>query len=178
MKSKNTILQLVESAMIAALYLVLAFSQEMLLPGTTSMVIQFRLAEILCILCVFTPSAIWGLSIATLLFNLINMGALPMDIFFGTMATFLAAILSYKLRNVKWFNLPVLSAFMPVIANAVIIGFELELFLIDGPFHIGSFLIQSGIVAIGEFGVCVVLGLPFYKLRENLNFFTKFKNNI
>ena len=178
MKNKNKIHQLVEGAMIAALYLVLSFSQEMLLPGTTSMVIQFRLAEILCLLCVFTPSAIWGLSIATLLFNLINMGALPMDVLFGTMATFLAAVLSFKLRNIKWFSLPVLSAMMPVIVNAVIIGLELELFLIDGPFHIGSFLIQSGIVAIGEFGVCVVLGLPFYKLLENFNFFNKYKKNI
>ncbi len=178
MKSKNKIHALVEGAMIAALYLVLSFSQEMLLPGTTSMAIQFRLAEILCILCIFTRSAIWGLTVATLTFNLINMGALPMDVLFGTFATFLAATLMYKLRNIRWFTLPILSALMPVILNGIIIGLELEVFLIDGPFHIGSFLIQAGMVAIGEFGVCVVLGLPFFKLLEHLDFLNKLHNNL
>ena len=173
MKNKKNTNRLVYSAMIASLYIVLSFAQELLLPGTTSMVIQFRLSEILCIFCIFTPSAIWGLTIGTLLFNLVNMGALPLDIIIGTIATLLAAILAYKLRNVRFFKLPVLSAMMPVIVNGILIGLELELFFIDGPFHFGSFLLQSGIVAIGEFGVCVVLGLPFFKLLERTDFFTK-----
>lgn len=173
MKNNKKNYHLVESAMIAALYLVLSFAQEMLLPGATSMAIQFRLSEILCILCVFTPSAIWGLTVGTLVFNMVNIGALPMDIIIGTIATFIATSLAYTFRNIRFFTLPALSALMPVIANGIIIGLELELFLIDGPFHIESFLIQSSIVAIGEFGVCVVLGLPFFKLLEHRNFFHK-----
>mgnify|MGYP002517246611 CR=1 FL=1 len=173
MKNKNQVYFLVEGAMIAALYLVLSYAQELLLPGTTSMAIQFRLSEILCILCVFTPSAIWGLTIGTLVFNLVNMAALPMDILFGTLATFLAATFAYHLRNVRFFRLPVLSTLMPVLFNGIIIGLELEIFLIDGPFHLGSFLFQGGMVAIGEFGVCVVLGLPFFKMLEHLGFFKK-----
>lgn len=178
MKKQNKVYYLVEGAMIAALYIALTYAQELLLPGTTSMAIQFRLSEILCLLCVFTPSAVWGLTIGTLLSNIISMGALPLDMVFGTLATFIAAALAYKLRNVRLFNLPVLSALMPVLANGIIIGLELEMFLIEGPFHIGSFLLQGGTVALGEFGVCVVLGLPFVKLLEHYGVFSKLHKNL
>ncbi|MBQ2972305.1 MAG: QueT transporter family protein [Ruminococcus sp.] len=177
MKNKK-VYYLVEGALIASLYIVLTYAQEFLLPGSTSMAIQFRLSEILCILALFTPSAVWGLTLGTLISNLLNVGALPLDIVFGTFATFVAVSLMYKLRDVKWFKLPVLSSFMPVLANGVIIGLELEIFLIEGPFHIGSFLLQGGMVALGELGVCVILGLPFYKLLEHLNLFNKLHKNI
>ncbi|MBQ7133361.1 MAG: QueT transporter family protein [Ruminococcus sp.] len=177
MKNKK-VYYLVEGALIASLYIVLTYAQEFLLPGSTSMAIQFRLSEILCILALFTPSAVWGLTLGTLISNLLNVGALPLDIVFGTFATFVAVSLMYKLRDVKWFKLPVLSSFMPVLANGVIIGLELEIFLIGGPFHIGSFLLQGGMVALGELGVCVILGLPFYKLLEHLNLFNKLHKNI
>ncbi len=177
MKNKK-VYYLVEGALIASLYIVLTYAQEFLLPGSTSMAVQFRLSEILCILALFTPSAVWGLTLGTLISNLLNVGALPLDIVFGTFATFVAVSLMYKLRDVKWFKLPVLSSFMPVLANGVIIGLELEIFLIEGPFHIGSFLLQGGMVALGELGVCVILGLPFYKLLEHLNLFNKLHKNI
>lgn len=178
MRKKNKIYYLVEGAMIASLYVALTYAQELLLPGTTSMAIQFRLSEILCLLCVFTPSAIWGLTIGTLLSNVVSMGALPLDMVFGTFATFVAAFTAYKLRNVRLFKLPILSALMPVLANGIIIGLELEIFLIEGPFHLGSFLLQGGLVALGELGVCVVLGLPFVRLLEHYGVFTKLHKNL
>lgn len=173
MQSKKKVYYLVEGAMIASLYVVLTFSQELLLPGTTSMAVQFRLSEILCILALFTPSAIWGLTVGTLISNLLSVGALPLDIVFGTFATFIAVTLVHKLKDVNWFRLPILSCLMPAVANGIIIGMELEIFLISGPFHIGSFLLQSLTVALGEFGVCVVLGLPFFKLLERADVFSK-----
>lgn len=169
MKKKNSTHRMVEGAVIAALYIVLTYTQELLLPGTTSMAIQFRMSEILLILCVFTPSAIWGLTIGTLISNLMNVGALPLDVVIGTFATFVAASTAYLLRNVRFFSLPVPSSLMPVLANGILIGLEIEIFFIAGPFHLSSFLIQSSLVAIGEFGVCVVLGLPFFKLLEKIN---------
>lgn len=177
MKKNKNIYYLVEGAMIAALYVVLTFTQEMLLPGTTSTAVQFRLSEILCILAIFTPSAIWGLTIGTLVSNLLNVGVLPLDIMFGTLATFIAVSLIYKLKDIKLFKLPILSSLMPVLANGIIIGLELEFFLIYGPFHFGSFLLQGGLVALGELGVCVVLGLPFYKMLEHSKLFNKLHKN-
>lgn len=178
MVKKNKVFYIVEGAMIAALYIALTYTQELLLPGTTSMAVQFRLSEILCLLCVFTPSAVWGLTIGTLLSNIVSMGALPLDMVFGTFATFVAAFTAYKLRDIRVFNLPVLSALMPVLANGIIIGLELEIFLIEGPFHVGSFLLQGGMVALGEFGVCVILGLPFIKLLEHYQVFSKLHKNL
>ncbi len=162
---------LMQSAMIATLYIVLTFSQELILPGTTSMAIQLRLSEILCLLSVFTPSAIFGLTIGTLVTNILSIGALPLDMIFGTLATFVAVSLSYRFKNVRWFKLPVLSSLMPVFANGIIIGLELEIFLIEGSFHIGSFLLQGGCVALGEFVVCVVFGLPFFRLIQRSRLF-------
>lgn len=169
--NNKKILYLCQGAIISALYIVLNYTQELLLPGSTSMMIQVRLAESLCILCLFTPSAIWGLTVGCFASNLMTVGVLPLDIILGTTATFLAAFFAYRLRDIRLFSLPVLSSFMPVILNAVIIGLELEIFLIDGPFHIGSFLINAGAVALGEFIACVIIGLPFYKLLCRLNIF-------
>lgn len=177
MKKNKNIYYLVEGAMIAALYVVLTFTQEMLLPGTTSTAVQFRLSEILCILAIFTPSAIWGLTVGTLVSNLLSVGVLPLDIILGTLATFIAVSLAYQFRNIRLFNLPLLSCFMPVLANGIIIGLELEIFFIDGSFHFGSFLLQGGLVALGEFGVCVILGLPFYKMLEHSKLFNKLHKN-
>ncbi len=177
MKKGNNVYFLVEGAMIAALYVVLTFAQEMLIPGTTSMAVQFRLSEILCILALFTPSAVWGLTVGTLVSNLLSVSVLPLDIVFGTLATFVAVSLMYKLKDIKLFNLPILSTLMPSIANGIIIGLELEIFFIDGPFHFGSFLLQGGLVAVGELVVCVVLGLPFYKLLEHSKLFSKLHKN-
>ena len=55
---KHTVRSLVRGAVFAALYAVLTFLQNLLLPGTTSAAIQFRLSEALCIFALFTPDAI------------------------------------------------------------------------------------------------------------------------
>lgn len=173
MKKNKRAYMLVEGALIAALYITITVAQEMILPGTTSMAVQFRLSEVLTLLCLFTPSGIWGLTVGTLISNITSVGALPVDTIFGTLATLIATLLVYKLRDVRVYSLPILSAFMPVLINGIIIGLELEIFLIEGPFHFSSFLLQGGLVALGEFGVCVVLGLPFVKLLEKIKLFEK-----
>lgn len=173
MKKQRKAYMLVEGAMIAALYITLTVAQEMILPGTTSMAVQFRLSEVLTLLCLFTPSGIWGLTVGTLISNITSAGVLPVDTIFGTLATFIATLLVYKLKDVRFFSLPVLSALMPVIINGIIIGLELEIFLIEGAFHFSSFLLQGGLVALGEFGVCIILGLPFVKLLEKIKLFEK-----
>ncbi len=169
---KNTqVHRLVEGALIASLYIALTYAQELLLPGTTSMAVQFRLSEILCLLALFTPSAVWGLTIGTLVSNLLNVTALPLDILFGTLATFIAVKLVHTFKDIRLFSLPILSSLMPALINGIIIGLEIEVFLISGPFHFGSFLIQCTLVALGELGVCVVLGLPFVKVLERTKLF-------
>lgn len=172
-KTKNTTMFLVQAALIAALYITVNYAQEMLIPTSTSAAVQVRVAELLCTLCVFTPAAIPGLTLGCVISNIISVGILPLDIILGSFATLLAALCSYFLRNVKLFKIPMLSLFMPVIFNAVIIGLELEIFYVEGDFEFVGFLTQGGLVGLGEFIICIVVGIPFYLVLRKTPVFRK-----
>ena len=170
MKTKSTV-YIVQAAVIAALYAALTILQNTLLPGTASMAVQFRVAEVLTILAVFTPAAIPGLTIGCVIANISSLSVLgPYDLIFGSIASLLAAVLMYLLRNKRLFKLPVASALMPALANGIIVGFEIEFFFGEGGFHFGDFLFQGGCVALGELGVLFVLGLPLARLIEKQGF--------
>lgn len=159
MKKNKKVLFIVQAAVIAALYAALTYAQNALLPGTTSMAVQFRVSEALTMLAVFTPAAIPGLTLGCVVSNLWNVSALPVDFIMGSIASLLAAVSMYALRKVCVKGVPLLAALMPAIFNGIIIGLEIEIFFIEGPFHFSSFLIQGGLVALGELGVCLTLGL-------------------
>lgn len=158
---------LATGAIIAALYAVLVFTQELLFPNSASAAVQFRVAEALTVLALFTPAAIPGLTIGCALSNLLFMGALPLDTVLGSFATLLAAICMHKLKDVRLFNIPFAALLMPAIFNGVIIGLEIEIFFIEGPFHFTSFILQGALVALGELAVCYTLGLMLYKVIKN-----------
>ena len=67
---------LTQGAIIAALYAVLTHAQNLLLPGSATWAIQLRVSECMCILALFTPSAVWGLGVGCFLFNILYAGAL------------------------------------------------------------------------------------------------------
>lgn len=154
-------------AIIAALYAVLVFTQEMLFPNSASAAVQFRVAEALTVLALFTPAAIPGLTIGCALSNILFMGALPLDVILGSLATLLAAVCMYKLRNVTIKGVPFAALLMPALFNGIIIGLEIEIFFIEGPFHFTSFLVQGGLVAVGELGVLFTLGILLYRAIKN-----------
>lgn len=158
---------LVVGAVIAALYVALTYAQEALFPTSATMAVQFRLSEALTVLCLFTPAAIPGLTVGCFIANFTAMGALPMDIVLGSFASFLACLLMYKLRNICFKGVPILSLLMPALVNGVIIGLEIEIFFIEGTFHFTSFLIQGGLVALGEFAVLFTVGLILVKIIKN-----------
>ena len=154
-------------AVIAALYVVLTYAQEMIFPNSTSMAVQFRLSEALTMLCVFTPYAIPGLTVGCMLTNIMTVGVLPTDIILGSLATFLATLCIRKTKSITVKGLPILASLMPAIFNGIIIGAQIEAFYIQGPFNFVSFLTQAGLVAIGEFVVCFTLGLLLVKTIKN-----------
>ena len=157
------VLFVVQTAIIAALYAALTYAQNLLLPGTTSAAVQFRVSEALNVLALFTPAAIPGLTLGCVLSNIYNIGSgLPLDMIFGSLATLCATGSMYLLRNVKIGNYPFLSLLMPAVFNGLIVGWEIEVFFISGKFHFVSFLTQGGLVALGELGVMLVLGTVFY----------------
>ena len=67
--TKKTTLYIVQAAVIAALYATLTTAQALLIPGSTSMAVQFRVAEAMTILAFFTPVAIPGLTVGCILAN-------------------------------------------------------------------------------------------------------------
>ena len=152
---------IVHAALIAALYAALTHGQNLLLPNSASMAIQFRASEALCVLAFFTPAAIPGLTIGCLLFNLSFAGALPLDPVVGTAATALATAAMYATRNIKLGNYPLLAMWMPAIFNALLVGWELDLYI--G----GGFWLNAVYVAIGEAAVLLILGtLLYYALQK------------
>ena len=164
---KKTTLYIVQAAVIAALYAVLTILQNTLLPGTASMAVQFRVSEIMTIFALFTPAAIPGLTVGCILANISSLSTLgPYDLIFGSAASLLAAILMYRTRNIRIAKLPILSCLMPALLNGILVGFEIEFFFVGGGFHFGDFLLQGGLVALGELGVLIMLGLPFARLLE------------
>lgn len=147
---------MVYAAIIAALYAVLTHMQNILLPGTATMAIQFRASEALCVLAFFTPAAIPGLTLGCLVFNLTSGSALPLDFLMGSLASLLAAWGMWASRKITVKGLPVLGLAMPAITNAVLVGWELTAYI--G----GGFWINALYVAIGEIAVLATLGAALY----------------
>ncbi|MDD6729224.1 MAG: QueT transporter family protein [Eubacteriales bacterium] len=162
----------VQTAVIAALYAALTYAQNLLLPGTTSAAVQFRVSEALNVLALFTPAAIPGLTLGCVISNLYNIGSgLPLDMIFGSLATLGASLCIYLFRNVKIKTYPLISMLMPAIFNGIVVGWEIEFFFIEGPFEFAGFLIQCGLVALGELGVMLILGslLYYVMIKRNLD---------
>ena len=157
---KTNVRSLAYGALIAALYAVLTHLQNVILPGSATWAIQMRMSEALCVLAFFTPAAIWGLGAGCFLFNILYAGALPLDPIVGTLATLLAAWMMYATRNIKVWGIPVLGMLMPAVFNALLVGWELWLFL-ETPFWLNALY-----VAIGELAVLLVLGTGLYILLD------------
>lgn len=147
---------LVRAAIIAAMYVVLTHLQNILLPGSASMAIQFRVSEALCVLAFFTPAAIPGLAVGCLLFNISSAGALPLDFLVGTAASALAAAGMWLTRKVTIKGFPLPGLLMPALFNAFLVGWELTHYV--G----GGFWLNTLYVAIGEAAVLLTLGTSLY----------------
>lgn len=156
----NKVKNLVKAGIIAALYVVLVvvFSYSSFGP------IQFRIAEMLTILPLFTPAAIPGLFIGCLLANVLG-GAVFLDIVFGSLATLVAAFMSYRLRKKEW-----LVPLPPVLINAVVVGIILKFVYAEA----ASVWVLMGSVFLGQMVSAYGLGMilikalkPFRKYIED-----------
>lgn len=152
---------LTQAAIIAALYAVLTHLQNLLLPGSTTWAIQMRLSEALCVLALFTPAAVPGLTLGCLIFNITYAAALPLDFVLGSAATLLAAEGMWLTRKFTVHGYPLLAMLMPAIANAILVGWELTVYI--G----GGFGLNALYVALGEIAVLLVPGtILYYALKK------------
>ena len=146
-------------ALIAALYVGLCYVSTVF--GLSSGAVQFRLAEVLCILPIFMPEAIVGLFVGCILSNIIA-GCVLWDIIFGSIATLIGAIGAYVLRGVpeklKWVaTIPTLVANMIIVPFVLMYAYGIN----DG------FLILALGVGLGE-RVCAVIGgsVLYYSVKD------------
>lgn len=146
------------TAVIAALYAGLTYAAAA--AGLAYGPVQFRFSEALTILPVFTGAAIPGLTIGCLLGNIFS-GYGVVDMVVGTLASLIAAILTRKLRNVKFHGVPWLAPLPPILANAVLVGLEITLFTPETA-NLTAFLINAAEVGLGQLVICYGAGLPLY----------------
>ncbi len=147
--SRNQTLFVTQAAFIAAIYVVLTYIANAF--GLASGVIQIRLSEALCTLCVFTPAAVPGLFIGCLLANLIT-GCTLLDIIFGSLATLIGAAIGYAIRKYKF-----LVPLPTILANALIV----PLVLIYGYGEPLPFIYLFATVGAGEIISAGALGIIF-----------------
>lgn len=158
MTRRDNINFLIQSALIAALYAGLTYLSGIF--GLAYGPIQLRISEVLTVLPAITPTAIPGLTIGCFIANIGSFNVA--DMIFGTFATFVAALLTYCLRDIKLKKIPILSLLAPVIVNAVIIGFEIAVLYLPQGYSLWGFIISALEVGLGELVVCFGLGIPFY----------------
>lgn len=156
--NNNTVERLVKTAIIAALYAVITFVLAPISYGP----IQFRVSEIMVLLAFFDPFYILGLTIGCFIANILGPNGL-MDVIFGTLATFIsvyAISLTEKFVRNKKVSL-VVASLWPTIFNGLIIGG-----MLNYVYHL-PLILSIGEVAIGEFVVVTIVGVPVVKFIQN-----------
>lgn len=157
---KITIKDIVSNSLIAAIYVVLT----MVTYPFSYLGIQFRVAEIMVLLCFFRKDYAFGLVIGCAIANLPSAIGL-VDVGFGSLATLIACLGIMFMKNLG------IACLFPVVSNAFIVGFELYQFL-GLPFWI-----SVAEVAIGEFAVMVVGYVFFMIMKRRKGFFENIRAN-
>lgn len=168
-------------AVIAAAYAAATLVSILFLGSFAWGPVQFRISEALCVLALFSPEAVAGLTLGCVISNVANMvisgtGALGLlDVVFGSFATFVGAFVTYKLRR-----RPAVALLGPVLANAIIVSAYLPILLqglgfytipftsiaLDGswPWMFAFGFVTTG---LGEAAVLYILGLPLAHAIKN-----------
>lgn len=164
-EGRTSVRRMVRCAVIAAVYVVLC----LVLAPFSYGAVQVRVAEALCLLPVFGAEYIVGVTLGCFLANLF--GSTVIDVVFGTLATLLACLVTYRLRHLRIKGLAIPASLPPVFFNAVIVGIEITVFFTDytvmsAPLWL--LCVSNGVsVGIGELVSCTVLGVALVKLIES-----------
>ena len=159
---KTLTLRLTRCAMIAALYVALTYISAAF--SLSSGVIQFRLSEMLCILPIFMPEAVFGITVGCLLANALT-GCVLWDVVFGAVATLIGAIGARLLRRLPE-KIKFVATLPTVLSNAVIVPFVL-MYAYGAP---GSYFYFMLTVSIGEITCASILGTAIYYPLKKINF--------
>ena len=143
---------IVNSAVMAALYIALT----LLIAPLSFGVVQVRVSEVLCVLGLFSPAAIPGLTIGCFIANILGPNGM-IDAVLGSLATLIGMIGMWLLRK-KIYLAPLVN----VIANGIIIGCMLHFVYSDAvP------LMYCILLVTAEEAACLyILGIPLAKVIQ------------
>lgn len=138
---------MLRNGVVASIYFLLTY----LLSGISFLGIQFRIAEILVLLCFFRRDYTIGLTIGCIIANLISPLGL-WDVLFGSIATLLSCL------SISFCRQLFIATLFPIIFNGFVVGAELY-FLLEEPFWI-----NVGYVALGEAVVISIVGYIIFMI--------------
>ena len=177
--------EIAQVGVIAAVYAACTLIALLFLGSLAWGPVQFRVSEALCVLALFTPAAVPGLTLGCAIANIANIafsgtGMLGLlDVVFGSLATCAGAAFTWKMRE-----RPAVALAGPVIANALIVPAYLPILLqatgfytipftsisLDGAW---PFMYLFGLIAtgVGEAVIMYVLGYPLGKSLARTPYF-------
>ncbi len=161
--SDKKIAYISKAGLIAALYAAITLIFAPISFGA----VQFRISEAMTVLPFFFPEAIPGLFIGCIISNLLSSNIVVLDVIFGSIATLLAAICTYKIK-VKW-----LAPLPPIIFNAIIIGVVITVSSVGENGFAAAFIANMLSVGAGELVVAYGLGIPLMIAIERIGNFRK-----
>ncbi|MGI6776881.1 MAG: QueT transporter family protein [Acetivibrionales bacterium] len=140
-----------QAAVIAALYAALTI----IFQPVSFLQTQVRVSEGLTVLPIFTPAAIPGLFLGCLIANIFSPVGI-LDVILGSLATLIAAVVTYKMPK------PYLAPIPPIVINGIVIGSLLN-YVMNLP------LVPSMLwVALGQAITCYGLGYPLILILNKL----------
>ncbi len=154
MKNKTNFL--VRTSMVAAIYVVITFAFYFL----SYEAVQFRISELMVLLAFIDPLYIPGLVIGCFMSNMLGPFGV-IDAIFGSIASLLSLLMIVKTKKILGDNFKslFLASLWPAFFS-FIIAFEIT--VVFGAEE--SFLFWTMMVAIGEFVVTTLAGVPMFNL--------------
>ncbi|MCQ2795913.1 MAG: QueT transporter family protein [Bacilli bacterium] len=135
--------RIVKNAIVLALYVVLTFASYPVSFG----ILQFRVSELLVLLCFFNRDYVIGITLGCLLSNLGSPGPMMVwDLLFGTLASLLSCLAVSFSKHLG------IAMLFPILINPLLVGAE---FMIVGETN-ASYWWIVGMIMIGEATIIVV----------------------
>lgn len=145
--------KVIRLSVVTALYVALTLVLSWISYGE----IQFRVAEILVLLCFFRKDYAIAMILGCAIANAFSpLG--PIDVVVGTLATAVAVVGVMFSKNL------IVAGIFPVVSNALIVGLELSQ-IFESPF-----LLNVLTVGLGELVVIIIGVIAFQMLKKNENF--------
>lgn len=140
---------LVRLALVAAIYAAITVA----IPGLSFGSIQFRFSEVLVLLCFYRKDYSIALILGCFIANCFSPMAL-MDMIFGTLATAIAVIPMFYIKNI-W-----VASLLPVVSNGIIVAIELFVCFGNEP----PIWFNMITVGAGELVVVTIIGCVLFRL--------------